>query len=561
LILFPTSNETTIACAQADLSLPRDGFERLRRVCHSAHHATADLRRAAICPRCLQKKAANNLISSFRDATLLHCPTARVFARHKTKIGHELSRIAEPLEVTDLCNEADGDGLSNTAQCLESVHERRQHPGRKKLTELRFDLRPARERLVHRVQVCLQGVLLGGVFERLVGQPRAVHFAPVLSGHGEVPAVLQQVALDVLPRASDIKSRALASTHEVPNRLMCLVGHPNKGKFASTEQPSQLDRIPMIVLYPFARFAQHAGRGRHFAFVAFRRQVPRDTVPTRPSLVYELHMLVFRLELSKQPVDGLGGIRNAAKEPDLPITPSLGDRHCNRRLVHVESNERVEFSHDQISGVVSQSASAGAGRCSFTRGDATKGRAADGHITYDIHIAQASPIAAEALDRLGRLYAIETEIRGRPANERAAARQARAGPELEALHAWMHATLMVLSQKSELAAAIRYALSRWAALVRCRDDGRVEMDNNAAERALRAVALGRKNWLFAGSDDGGERAANIYSLLGTAKLNDLNPEGYLRYVLERIADHPINEIDRLLPWNVAAQSPQLRLAA
>jgi len=108
-----------------------------------------------------------------------------------------------------------------------------------------------------------------------------------------------------------------------------------------------------------------------------------------------------------------------------------------------------------------------------------------------------------------------------------------------------------LSKKSELALAIRYALSRWNALTRYRDDGRLEIDNNAAERALRAVALGRKNWLFAGSDDGGERAAAIYSLLGTAKLNDLDPEAYLRYVLERIADHPINRIEELLPWNVA----------
>jgi transposase len=140
-------------------------------------------------------------------------------------------------------------------------------------------------------------------------------------------------------------------------------------------------------------------------------------------------------------------------------------------------------------------------------------------------------------------------------------RQARAGPELEALHAWLHATLTTLSKKSELAIAIRYALSRWAALTRYRDDGRLEIDNNAAERALRAVALGRKNWLFAGSDDGGERAAAIYTLLGTAKLNDLNPAGYLRYVLERIADHPINRIEELLPWNVAAQLPSLRLAA
>jgi transposase len=180
---------------------------------------------------------------------------------------------------------------------------------------------------------------------------------------------------------------------------------------------------------------------------------------------------------------------------------------------------------------------------------------------YEIHIAHASPIAAEALERIGRLYGIEAEIRGRPPDERQAIRQARAGPELERLHAWLHTTVTKLSKKSELALAIRYALSRWTALTRYRDDGRLEIDNNAAERALRVVALGRKNWLFAGSDDGGERAAAIYSLLGTAKLNGLDPEGYLRYVLKHIADHPINRIEELLPWNVLAQLPSLRLAA
>jgi hypothetical protein len=180
---------------------------------------------------------------------------------------------------------------------------------------------------------------------------------------------------------------------------------------------------------------------------------------------------------------------------------------------------------------------------------------------YEIHVAHASPIAAEALDRIGGLYGIEAEIRGRPPDERTATRQARAGPELEALRAWLQTTVTKLSKKSELALAIRYALSRWAALTRYRDDGRLEIDNNAAERALRAVALGRKNWLFAGSDDGGERAAAIYSLLGTAKLNELDPEGYLRYVLERIADHPISRIDELLPWNVFEKLPSLRLAA
>lgn len=174
---------------------------------------------------------------------------------------------------------------------------------------------------------------------------------------------------------------------------------------------------------------------------------------------------------------------------------------------------------------------------------------------YDIHVALASPIALEALERIGRLYKIEEEIRGRPPDERKALRQARAGPELESLRQWLHQTATGLSMKSELAKAIRYALSNWVALTRFCDDGRLEVDNNAAERALRAVALGRKNWLFAGSDDGGERAAAVYTLIGTAKLNGLDPQAYLRYVLGRIADHPINRIEELLPWNVILAAP------
>jgi len=169
---------------------------------------------------------------------------------------------------------------------------------------------------------------------------------------------------------------------------------------------------------------------------------------------------------------------------------------------------------------------------------------------FDLQQAHASPIAAEAIARIGQLYGIEAEIRGRSPGERREVRQARAGPLLDSLHHWLQATLGQLSKKSELAVAIRYALGRWTALTRYCDDGALEIDNNAAERAIRAVALGRKNYLFAGSDSGGERAAAIYSLVGSAKLNDLDPEAYLREVLERIADHPINRIAELLPWNI-----------
>lgn len=169
---------------------------------------------------------------------------------------------------------------------------------------------------------------------------------------------------------------------------------------------------------------------------------------------------------------------------------------------------------------------------------------------YDLHAANGSPVAKEALDRIGALYAIEAEIRGQPPDERRAIRQARAGPLLNELQAWMTATYAVASKKSALAGAIQYALSRWVALTRYRDDGRLEIDNNAAERSLRVVALGRKNYLFAGSDNGGDRAAAIYTLIGTAKLNGLNPEAYLREVLSRIADHPINRIEELLPWRI-----------
>jgi len=179
---------------------------------------------------------------------------------------------------------------------------------------------------------------------------------------------------------------------------------------------------------------------------------------------------------------------------------------------------------------------------------------------YELHQARPSVITAEALRRIAQLYAIESKIRGRPPDERRGIRQAEARPLLDALQTWLCRTMEALSRKSDTTAAILYALNRWKALVRYCDDGIIEIDNSAAERALRGVALGRKNYLFAGADSGGERAAAIYSLVETAKLNGLDPERYLRQVLDGIADHPINRIEELLPWNMTL-TPTLQEAA
>lgn len=170
---------------------------------------------------------------------------------------------------------------------------------------------------------------------------------------------------------------------------------------------------------------------------------------------------------------------------------------------------------------------------------------------HDVHVRTPSALTEEALKRIGELYAIETEIRGMPAKQRLAERQQKAKSRLKSLESWLREKVKTLSRHSELAKAFKYVLNQWPALAYYTDDGWAETDNNIAENALRMVSLGRKNYLFFGSDHGGERGALLYSLIGTCKLNGVEPESYLRYVLDVIADWPINRVSELLPWRVA----------
>ncbi|EFH3318247.1 IS66 family transposase [Escherichia coli] len=170
---------------------------------------------------------------------------------------------------------------------------------------------------------------------------------------------------------------------------------------------------------------------------------------------------------------------------------------------------------------------------------------------HDVHVRTPSALTEEALKRIGELYAIEAEIRGMTAEQRLAERQLKTKPLLKSLESWLREKMKTLSRHSELAKAFAYALNQWPALTYYADDGWAEADNNIAENALRMVSLGRKNYLLFGSDHGGERGALLYSLIGTCKLNGVEPESYLRYVLDVIADWPINRVGELLPWRVA----------
>jgi len=172
-----------------------------------------------------------------------------------------------------------------------------------------------------------------------------------------------------------------------------------------------------------------------------------------------------------------------------------------------------------------------------------------------------SPLALEAVRRIDALFDIERSINGQSAEQRRAVRQELSAPLVADLEQWLREQRPKLSRGNDLAKAMDYMLKRWPAFTRFLDDGRICLSNNAAERALRGIALGRKSWLFAGSDRGGQRAAAMYSLIVTAKLNNVDPQAWLADVLARIADHPAHRIDQLLPWNWQPRSaPQSQAA-
>ncbi len=178
---------------------------------------------------------------------------------------------------------------------------------------------------------------------------------------------------------------------------------------------------------------------------------------------------------------------------------------------------------------------------------------------FEIAELKKAPIAIEAVQRIDALFAIEREINGMTAEGRRAVRAARSRPLVTALEAWLREHRGKLSAKSEVAKAIDYLLKRWPSFTGFLEDGRICLSNNAAERAIRGIAVGRRNWTFAGSDAGGRRAAALYTLIETAKLNDVDPHAWLADVLKRLPDHPAQRLHELLPWSW--KTSQIRQAA
>jgi transposase len=173
---------------------------------------------------------------------------------------------------------------------------------------------------------------------------------------------------------------------------------------------------------------------------------------------------------------------------------------------------------------------------------------------FDLYAANQSAIAQEALERIGQLYGIEQAGRGLDAEGRRALRQREAKPILESMFAWLYATRKGVADGSANAKAIDYSLKRWAALIRYADSGDLPIDNNPVENAIRPIAIGKKNWLFAGSERAGKRAAAIQSLIGTARLNGLDPAAWLRDTLEKLPAWPNSRIDELLPLRSVSNS-------
>jgi hypothetical protein len=193
------------------------------------------------------------------------------------------------------------------------------------------------------------------------------------------------------------------------------------------------------------------------------------------------------------------------------------------------------------------------------------GKATEGHFRrkiFDIHKPKPTALTTDVLARIAALYAIDAEVRGQPPDQRRRARQERTKPLIVELHAVLDDAHRRLSPKSVMAVAIAYGTKRWTALTRFLDNGNLEIDNNIAERSLRSIAIGRKNWLFAGSKVGGERAAAIYTVIETCKMNGVEPQAYIADVIAKIAaDWPASRWDELMPWNWKASEERARLAA
>ena len=221
------------------------------------------------------------------------------------------------------------------------------------------------------------------------------------------------------------------------------------------------------------------------------------------------HLAAFGGVLQADAYSGFNPLLDPARQPG-PITPALCWAHSRRKFFELADLTKQARSKTQLS---------------------------------------ISPMALEAVKRIDALFDIERAINGRPAEERLTIRKEKSAPLVADLETWMREERARLSRHAPVAKAFDYMLKRWDGFARFLKDGRICLTNNSAERALRTLALGRKSWLFAGSDRGGDRAAIMYTLIGTAKLNDIDPQAWLADVLKRIAEHPARKLEQLLPWN------------